>query len=204
MYLFARTAQEIERELNPKREAEARSFALGAVVSSATYLESHINEAFMVAGDPESGGRLHYAQLEQSCREAMMNLWGDVASKLPVLAKYDLVLALNRRQQFDHGDVVYQDADNLVRLRNEIVHYKTGFRDHPAPEPSKLEKRLAGRFEPSAYYRNSPGPLFPHRCLGAGCATWAVRTAAAFADEFHDKLGVRGFYSYLAGVPNLL
>jgi len=48
MHQFARSSQEVERELDPKREAENRSFALGAIISSVAFLEAHVNEFFMI------------------------------------------------------------------------------------------------------------------------------------------------------------
>jgi hypothetical protein len=28
-------------------------------------------------------------------------------------------------------------------------------------------------------------PFFPHRCIGAGCASWSVNAATRFIDAFH-------------------
>ena len=119
-----------------------------------------------------------------------------------MLAKYDLVLALNNREGFQRGGKVYQDADALVDLRNAVVHYRTGVRHHPDPAPLKIEKRLAGKFPPSQFCDQSV-EFFPHRCLGAGCAVWAVKAARTFADEFHAKLGANGHYRRIHGVPKL-
>jgi len=196
MFRFARSAQ--KNELALKHAAEDRAFVLGAITSCVAFLESLVNEIFMLASEPIASS---YGKLP--AQKVMLDLWEDVASKLPILAKYDLVLALNGCPPIDHGKMAYQDASSLVQLRNAVVHYRVGIRQHPDPEPISIEKRLAGKFPSSPYYPSLTGPFFPHKCLSAGCAAWAARSACSFADEFHQKLGISGTYA-LHDVPKLL
>jgi hypothetical protein len=101
------------------------------------------------------------------------------------------MLALNGQELLDRGGTIYENVSLLIQLRNAIVHYQIGFRTLPA-DPLKLEKRLHGKFPVCRYYEKSTVPLFPHRCLGAGCAIWAVKTAKKYADDFHRRLGITG------------
>jgi hypothetical protein len=87
-----------------------------------------------------------YGRLTAQSRTSMQALWDDVGIKVSILAKYDLVLALNGCDVFDHGTNPYQDADALIQLRNAIMHYRTPWRAHPDPEPLTIEKRLARKF----------------------------------------------------------
>jgi hypothetical protein len=196
---FARSAQEMEQKA-PKLEAESRSCVLGAITLSVAFLEALINEVFIVAREDV----WPYDRLDAASRQSMANLQDEVASKLGITAKYDLVLTLNGREGFDHGVAPYQDVDALVQLRNAVVHYRLGFRPHPDPDPLKIESRLRGKFPVSAYYIKHKGAFFPHRCLGAGCAAWAVNSARAYADDFHRKIGVVSLYQQQAGLPTLL
>jgi len=173
---------------------------LGAVTLSVAFLEALINEVFIIAREDVWPSN----RLDAVSRQSMANLQDEVASKLGITAKYDLVLALNSREGFEHGAAPYQDVDALVQLRNAVVHYRLGFRPHPDPEPLKIERQLRGRFPPSAYYKTHKGAFFPHHCLGAGCAVWAVNSARAYADEFHRKIGIVGLYQEQAGLPTLL
>ena len=100
MFQFARQAQEIEQTFDAKREPESASLGLGAITSSAAFLECLINEVFIVA---EVENAEPYGRLDPRSRSAMEALWEDVGYKASVLAKYDLVLALNSREVFDHG-----------------------------------------------------------------------------------------------------
>ena len=44
--------------------------------------------------------------------------------------------------------------------------------------------------------------FFPDRCLGYGCAKWAIVSARAFADEFYNRMGVV-FYKQVTDLPEL-
>jgi len=37
-------------------------------------------------------------------------------------------------------------------------------------------------------------PYFPDKCLGAGCAEWAVVSAKSFADDFCSRLDIQANY----------
>jgi hypothetical protein len=201
MFQFARQAQDIELIFNDKREQESASVALGAITASAAFLECLINEVFIVA---EVDNADPYGQLNQDARKSMAALWDEVGAKVSVLAKYDLALALNTRPPLDHGANPYQDVDALIQLRNAVMHFRMPWRPHPDPEPIAIEKRLKGKFPGSPYYRNVKIPLFPHDCLAAGCAAWAARSARALADDFHQRLGVVGYYQKLSNIPTLM
>src|SRR5215471_7068021 len=85
MYQFARASQEIERDLDPNRATENACFAIVAVTSSVAFLESHINELFMLV----SKDAPPYRELNSTVKAGITNLWEDVASKLAILQKYD-------------------------------------------------------------------------------------------------------------------
>jgi hypothetical protein len=54
---------------------------------------------------------------------------------------------------------------------------------------------LAGKFRGSALMRGAGNPWFPDHALGAGCATWAWRSAQAFADEFSARMDIKFNYA---------
>jgi hypothetical protein len=89
----------------------------------------------------------------------------------------------------------YQRADLLIRLRNALVHFHSEWVDLKAKDAgdTKLEKlgrRLKAEFQPNPHI--SPHlPYFPYRCLGSGCAVWAVKSARAFADNFGKRIGIK-------------
>ena len=90
---------------------------------------------------------------------------------LAVLDKYQMSLLLCGRETLEEGSNPYQNAMLLVRLRNDIVHFKpaTTFRG----EVQKLEEKLADRFPVNkAVSIDRENTWFPTLCLGSGCALW--------------------------------
>jgi hypothetical protein len=186
--LFSRQAYALEAvdpgAVNETVRMEHRSYAIGAVIAAAAYLEAAINELYLEAVDrnrntfpPE---RLHLAEL-------MSHVWQDV-EQVSVLAKYQLALTLADTRPYPKGQSPYQAVDGLLRLRNALVHYQPEWDSEP-DEHRRLEERLAKRFKESRLSESNQA-FFPHRCLGHGCAAWAITTAVDFYRDFIGRLGV--------------
>jgi hypothetical protein len=192
--LFASHCDEIagrEGELDwPQPGWEAsRSFAIGAVVMAVSALEASINELYLEAVDRNSHalGALTSEQVAQ-----LEVLWESV-DRTKILAKYQLVLAVCGKEQFNKGSEPYQSVDALIDLRNAVVHFKPEW-DDELEEHAKLETRLTRKFDECMLASRAQGRMvwFPGRCLGAGCANWAVATVERFVGEFCGRLGIRG------------
>ena len=186
--LFSRKAQAIEA-LDPTGVTEVvrmehRSYAIGAVIAAAAYLEAAINELYLEAVDRNQNtfppGRLRLAEL-------MCHVWADV-EQMTVLTKYQVALSLAETSPYPKGENPYQAVDSLLRLRNALVHYKPEW-DTELEEHRKLEERLANRFRESRL-SSSGHAFFPHRCLGHGCAAWSTKTAVEFYRDFRERLGL--------------
>jgi len=122
-------------------------------------------------------------------RDLFVEVW-EVADgeRFPILKKYQVALALSGRRPLDRGAGTYQDAESLVKLRDCLVHHKPEW-DDEGGKHQNLENRLHGKFTLSPYA--AEGSLwFPHVCLGAGCAEWAVGAARRFSDEVCAGLGI--------------
>jgi hypothetical protein len=186
--LFSRKAHAIEA-LDPTAVTEVirmehRSYAIGAVVAAAAYLEAAINELYLGAIDRNKNTfpseRLRLAEL-------MSHVWAGI-EQLTVLAKYQVALTLAGTHPYPKGQNPYQAVDGLLKLRNALVHYKPEW-DTELEEHRRLELRLADRFGESKL--SSLGQaFFPHRCLGHGCAAWATKTAVEFHRDFIGRLGL--------------
>ena len=107
-----------------------------------------------------------------------------------VLERYWLVLHLLRKDGLDCGAAPWQDAALVVRLRNELVHYKS--RWGKELERSKLLRALQDKGHPRPPFIKGSGNFFPYECLSAGCASWSVRSCVAFLDAFCANLGFAG------------
>jgi hypothetical protein len=53
----------------------------------------------------------------------------------------------------------------------------------------KFEKILRKKFAPNPLAEKN-NPFFPDKCLGHGCAEWALINSVIFTDEFFRRLGL--------------
>jgi hypothetical protein len=184
----------------------SRQLASAAVISAVAFLEAAINE---LLGDLAEKQRFYFDHLLNTARGSTLSqLWAlnlDRSASLDPLTKYDLVFTSLGLTVPPASGPPRQDVYLLIRLRNELVHARPSFvpiaDEHMKPVPQaerhRLEKLLKGRFPENA--RADPTEAyFPFRCLGHGCAEWAVRHSYDFAGLLFSKIGGRSPYSVIA------
>jgi len=161
-----------------------RGYVAGAVFSAVASLEATINELFIDAqhGDPNTfkGADPEFAPL-------LAERW-EVVERWSILRKYQLALTLAKKQEFGREGSPYEEVDGLIDLRNALVHYKPEW-DTDQKKHKELEDRLKSRFALNPF----AGPndaFFPKKCLGHGCAEWAVKSGVSFINEFFGRLGL--------------
>ena len=174
---FAKAALALEEprreNLTTKEKWQHRGDVTAAVMSAAAYLEDLISELYV------NMRNLPRPKLVKKLRASAK----PEASK--VLNKYQLALSVSDGDPFDQSSSPYYDAESLFRLRDALVNY-LNFR--PVGRRG-LHGRVDGKF-PLNPYAAVEGRWFPDRCLGAGCARWAVSTAEVFGDDFCRRMGI--------------
>jgi hypothetical protein len=114
-------------------------------------------------------------------------------STLNPLEKTNKALELAGVERLPLGRGSAQEFRLLLDLRNSLVHMKPVFREHGKAVPQKdrdqLESRLRNRFPPSKV-THVHEPYLWKRCLGAGCARWAVCTVDALWNDVNERLGI--------------
>jgi len=183
-YLFTVKAGKIENRhediVSERILLEHRAYAAAAVEFSVMFLEAVINELFY--GSPNYLNSVPFT-LGTAAREAMIDIWNKTSSQHnPLLKKYNYFLRAVGKGQLGERDFLYEEIDNLVQLRNCLVNYK--------PD---IETNLMGRFNLNRIAREG-SPFFPNKCLGYGCALWAVRSSVGFADEVLERLGLTSIF----------
>ena len=183
---FARSCAQIEATNSgpPSDEVRAqhRSFAIGAVISAVAYLEAAANEVYLAATDNDP----HlFAKADARLPTLLAHVWDSVEA-IRTLQKYQVALVLAQKSPFDQGTAPFQLASHLLVLRNNLVHYKPEW-DSDLQDHKKIEVRLRGAFRENPYSDKSQA-FFPHRCLGHGCAAWAVRSAWSFVESFYSRM----------------
>jgi hypothetical protein len=199
---FSQNCAQIEKTYNgifsDELFNEHRSYVIGAIFSAVAFLEATINEFLADTVDHPEGEAV--GNLDPTTKTILADMWkNDVVGKFSIIDKFQVVLAVNRKNLFDSAAPTYQAVDDLIKLRNALVHYKPewiessqGTQDQKTAH--KFEKHLRGKFplNPLTSFGN---PFYPDKCLSHGCAEWAVTSSLNFIDEFFSKLG----YSYPFG-----
>lgn len=166
---------------------ESRSYASGAVILAVAALEASINELFLESVDRN---QTSLAGVALDRLQLMATLWEEVDA-FSMLNKYDIALVSCGKDPFAKGTEPYQSAKGVVDLRNALVHFKPEWGDE-LDRHSRLEQQLATRFPACALASQATGTMvwFPHKCLGAGCASWCIDSVVKFVSEFCTRLGI--------------
>lgn len=174
---------------------EHRSYAIASITASVAFLEACMNELYASAADPrlEIGGKL-----PENDRKALRDVETMIGSNA-LLDRYQLTLRLLGKLPFDRGVRPFQDAALVVRLRNELIHYKPRWRGGGEDEnlSSDAFRGAQALFEKGFSihpFTTSGNPFFPDRCLGYDCASWAWKTVDAFAIEFFGRIGIESLH----------
>jgi len=200
---YARTGA-ISQDSRLRHEA----FILNAIISSAAFLETAINELWSDAAD---NAYLFSDEKNETLLQAIGEKWKNenYFDRTPLLTKYQKILEIGEKPLFDETDPVFSGVRDLIGIRNYLMHYRrewvaipTGSDSgaHTGTHAEKFEMLFKNRFEENPF---SPKrlPFFPDRCLGHGFAEWAVITSLLFTDRFFQKLGLPTSYD---GVKNEL
>lgn len=162
---------------------EYRGLVCSVIMQCVAALETEAHEVCVYG----PGSHLGSDQIDTQARDFLRPL-ADTVDSRSALDRFELILHLLRRPPLDKGREPYQSAVLVVRLRNELVHYKS--RWGAEMESGKLYAALRSR-------RHSPPPFtslnqnfFPHLCLGADCAAWSLSSVVDFLDSFYASLGV--------------
>jgi hypothetical protein len=185
--MFARSARQLEAVQAPSisddLRADHRAFVAAAIMQSTAGLEAEISEIVMHG----PGFHLGTTGVDAPARDFLAPL-EPLIDREQSLDRYQTVLHLLRKPQLDRGAEPFQSAALLVRLRNELTHYKSQWVSDMTT--SRLLKTLEQRrFTRPAFVPESAS-FFPHGCLVADCAVWAVASAHAFLRAFYSQVGV--------------
>jgi hypothetical protein len=105
-----------------------------------------------------------------------------------VMERYTTILNLLHKQPLSKGDKPSQHMAILVKVRNELVHYKSRWGEEM--ERKKLFATLRQLRLSKPPFVSPHTNFFPHRFLGAASAIWSVRTAVTFLDAFYERLEI--------------
>jgi len=177
------------------------AFVLNSVLSSVAFLESTINELYADAADDA----YFFADAEhETLLHTISEGWRNEKNfdRSPMVNKYQKILEIAQISPFDEGDQAFANVRQLIEIRNHLMHYKREWvviHENKTPgrnegtTSDKFEKILRKKFAANPFSGENL-PFFPDRCLGHGCAEWAVVNSIIFTDAFFRKLGLPAPY----------
>lgn len=177
----------------PRFDIEHRAFATNTILSSVAFLEAAINELFQDAAD---GHESYLKTVDSKLVSDVGRAWTSRTDRRAVLGKYALASDLLRIKSLDPRAEPYTSTELVIQLRNILVHYRPSSRS--AHDMSSFEESLKVRFPENKLMNGSGNPFFPDKCLGAGCASWAVSAVENLASEFFKRLGIQPNFKRVA------
>jgi len=185
--VFANKAWDIEAanigKIAAELEPEYRAYVVSTVFQCAAALESEIAEITEYG----PGHHLGSNGVNLPARDFLQPL-ADVIDGESTLHRYELVLHVLRLPVLERGTETYRTTSLLVKLRNELIHYKS--RWDSAIDRAKLFASLRQLRLEKPSFITSDTTFFPHQCLSASLSSWCVLTTIAFITNFYSLLGV--------------
>ena len=185
-----------------------QALAIGSIFSSVAFLEASVNEIFTDAYNDNFNGPLesidpHFVKLLKSL--AKPNSKKSIIENLSALEKYDLALIVADKQAMDRSRNPTQAVHSLIKLRNTLIHplptSQTIYHDDDEKKkermPHTLEKNLKCKFQENKLTAHTMNPFFPDKCLGYGCANWAVESSVEFVRKFSDQVGTKVIFEHV-------
>jgi hypothetical protein len=177
------------------------AFILNSVLSTVAFLESTINELYADAADDAYffADEKHEALL-RTIREKWQNEKN--FDRAPMVSKYQKILTISGTATFDEDDQAFANVRTLIEIRNYLMHFKREWvviRDGGADGKGgsatgdRFEKILRKKFATNPLAPKNV-PFFPDKCLGHGCAEWAIANSLIFTDEFFRRLDLPAPY----------
>lgn len=199
---MTRSASKIEAQLTDETDHEAvvlKAYVSSALFSSVAFLEALANEIYADALQPNEE---HLSTLTERDRAMIAGL-GETESvqRASILAKYDLLLLAAGKPPLRHDNDPYKATSTVIRLRNEIVHYKASFFDVGSEgmvragsfSKSKLPQQIKDKFKPRKSARGLSGDAW----IGYGLAQWSLTSVIAYADAVFEALGVHPYFDHV-------
>jgi hypothetical protein len=187
--------------LSAEERLRHEAFVLNALFSTVAFLESSINELWSDAADDV----FFFADKKgEALLRAVGEKWSNenYFDRTPLPAKYQKVLEIGNMHLFPDDDPDFSGIKDLIMIRNYLMHYRREWVIiHSGRQAGVPAETHAEKFEQLLKHRFAENPLaaknlpfFPDRCLGHGCAEWAVTTSLSFTDRFFRELSLPASY----------
>jgi len=199
--------EENYEELNDdKARNDYYSYSISSIILSIAFFESTINEFFddishniRLSSINNQEGILNEQYINTVKFMKDENLFR--RSGLKMFEKYNIALKLGGKSPISKEEIISRELKILVELRNELVHADPEWiwlDENEKLQKSKtleFENKFKNKFNTNPYVKG--GPFFPNRCIGYGCAKWAISTVVNYSDEFFKRMELVPRYEHM-------
>lgn|SRR6266487_605575 len=202
--LFTRQCYQIEknydRVFSNDLMADHWSYVTGAIFAAASFLEATINELFADTVDHPDGELASH--LEVATRQLMADMWKrDIprTAHYQIIEKFQIALTLARKSLLDLSRSPFQDVQTLIIIRNDLIHFEPVW---TSIEAEKVHKRILSlqqekKFALNPLITGALNPFYPDKCLGHGCAKWAISNSIEFVEDFFSRMGIPVLFDHI-------
>ena len=193
---FLELARKIENNYKgqPTHSLELDSYVMSSILLTTAYLEASINELYQDAYD--GSGSFLIKDLDKDAIAILADFWNMTEMEnrtiLSILDKYQMALRFTGKEPFEKGKNPYQDANLVIKIRNELTHYKP--MDLNSEKKHPLDDKLINKFKPNKMMEDTDNNFFPDKAFGVGCIEWCLKSARNFTDEFYLKMNIEPPY----------
>jgi len=195
------------------------AYVTGAIFVAVAYLEAAINDLFALAADPmyktdEDYKNTIVGTLTPETRGRFADAWHGTGSwkgkalreETNALVKFKHALKLARIQLSGTetgGGTLHNKVDCLIDFRSYLIHSQpsttTYYSEEDRFSDDDRSEKMVKRLKESNVPENTLGldtrtvTAVQTRYLSAGCARWAVRSSAGYAQLFYSRLGITAY-----------
>ena len=185
--IFVRRIRAIEAVAGPQTDdavrCEHRGLVCAVIMQCAAALETEAYEICTYGPGAHLGSNGTNRDAQQ-----FLSPLADVVDDQDTLSRFEVILHLLRKSPLPRGAEPFQSTALVVRLRNELIHYKSRWGVEMGS--SKLYAALQSLGHQPPPFSDPSMNFFPHRCLSADCAAWALGSVVAFLEAAYQALGV--------------
>ena len=162
-----------------------KSFVAGSIMQSVAALESEVWSLVNHGPGHHLGGN----DLDKEGKR-VLSIVAESLEKETIVKRCDLMLQLIRGKKLDVGKQPMQDLSLLIRLRNEITHFKSLWTTE-MDSRTLFDALKAKDANPPSFYAGLGMNFFPHICLNFSRAKWAVDTVVTFIEYYYEELDIK-------------
>lgn len=202
--LFARQCYQVEQRYDGSFSSDLMadhwSYVTGAIFAAVSFLEATINEVFADTVDHPDGELASH--LDAATKQLVADMWklGILkTSRFKTLEKFQMALTLAKKPLLDSSRSPFQDVETLIIIRNDLIHFEPVW---TSVEAEKTHKRILSlqnenKFAFNPLITSAGNPFYPDKCLGHGCAKWAVTNSIQFVEDFYSRMGIPVLFDHV-------